>query len=126
MTVPNFRTVRVPGGTQALHRSAPVAVRTRSVTGTVPLPDLLGAILVKVRAIAVDDEPQAQRSDVAFLLSLVENPDELARHCSPAERRWLRKHPYFGDPHNACWNGIVGAEDGPIVYRRLITARSSK
>lgn len=125
VTIHNFRTVTVPGGTQALHRSAPVEVRTRSVTGTVPLPNLLGAILIKVRAIDVDDEPRAQRSDVAFLLSLVENPDELAKQCSATERGWLRTNPYFGDPHNACWNGIVGAEDGAIVYRRLLAARSS-
>lgn len=125
VTIHNFRTVTVPGGTQALHRSAPVEVRTRSVTGTVPLPNLLGAILIKVRAIDVDDEPRAQRSDVAFLLSLVENPDELAKQCSATERGWLRKNPYFSDPHNACWNGIVGAEDGAIVYRRLLAARSS-
>jgi hypothetical protein len=57
--------------------------------GTVPLPDLLGAMLVKIRAIDVDDEPRAQRSDVAFLLSLVEDPDELAKKCSATERGWL-------------------------------------
>jgi len=122
VTIHDFRTVPVPGGTQALHRTAPVEVRTRSVTGIVPLPDLLGAILVKVRAIDVDDVPDAQRSDVAFLLSLVEDPDELARQCSATERGWLRKHPYFGDPDDACWTGIIGAEDGAIVYRRLTAA----
>jgi hypothetical protein len=102
-----------------------VEVRTRSVTGTVPLPDLLGAILVKVRAIDVDDVPDAQRTDLAFLLWLVEDPDELAKQCSIAERGWLRKHPYFGDPNGACWNGIIGAEDGAIVYHRLTAAPSS-
>jgi hypothetical protein len=81
--------------------------------------------LVKVRAIDVDDVPEAQRSDVAFLLSLVEDPDELAKQCSRAERGWLRKHPYFGDPNDACWNGIIEAEDGAIVYRRLAAAPSS-
>src|ERR1700737_1057648 len=63
LTIDGFRTVRVPGGTQALHRTAALAVRTRAATGTVPLPNLLGAILVKVRAIDVDDEPEAQRHD---------------------------------------------------------------
>ena len=125
LTVENLQTVAVPGGTQALHRSAPVDVRTRSLSGAVSLPNLLGAILVKVRAIDVDDEPQAQRSDVAFLLSLVEDPDELAMSCLPAEKGWLRKHPYFGDPQDACWDGILGAEDGSIIYRRLIAPPSS-
>src|SRR5438309_9446135 len=77
-TIPGFRTVMVPGGTQALARSAPIQIRSRSSRGTVPLPSLLGAILIKTRAIAVDDLPENQRSDVAFLFTLVEDPDELA------------------------------------------------
>ena len=124
VTIGAFRTVRVPGGTQALQRSAGVELRTRSAVGSVPLPNLLGAILVKVRAIDVDDEPQAQRSDVAFLLSLAENPDEMAEQCSRTERNWLRKHPYFADPNDVCWDGVLGSEDGAIVYRRLVGGRS--
>jgi hypothetical protein len=119
VTVENFRTVRVPGGSQALHRTSPVAIRSRSVTGTVPLPDLLGAILVKVRAIDVDDEPAAQRSDVAVLLSLIKDPDELVGQITGKERGWLRQHPCFGDMRDTCWRGVVGAEDGANVYRRL-------
>jgi hypothetical protein len=38
-----------------------------------PRPNLLGAILVKTRAIAVDDAKDSQRIDVAFLLTLVED-----------------------------------------------------
>jgi len=102
-----------------------VEIRTKAATGMVPLPNLLGAILIKTRAIGVDDLPDNQRSDVAFLLSLVEDPDELARRCSSSERGWLRKHPYFGNPHHACWTGIIGAEDGAIVYRRLTAGPSS-
>src|SRR5947209_19766035 len=119
------RTVTVPGGTQALTRSAPIEIRSRSSLGTVPLPSLLGAILIKTRAIAVDDLPENQRSDVAFLFTLVEDPDELASQISANERRWLRRHPYFGDPHDACWTGIIGPEDGAIVYRRLTAGPSS-
>ena len=76
-TVSPHRTVQVPGGTQALRRSAPVEIRIRGVEGAVPRPSLLGAILVKVRAIAVDDLPNAQRADVALLLRLVEDPNRL-------------------------------------------------
>ncbi len=125
LTIHNFRTVTVPGGTQALNRSGQVQVRSRSTTGTVPVPNLLGAILVKVRAIDVDDVPDAQRSDVAFLLSLVEDPDELARQCSASERTWLRRHSDFGNPSHAAWEGVIRAEDGAIVYRRLIAGPSS-
>jgi len=118
-TIRGFRTVTVPGGTQALTRSAPIEIRSRSSLGTVPLPSLLGAILIKTRAIEVDDLPDNQRSDVAFLFSLVEDPDELVARMTAKERGWLRRHPYFGDPRDACWTEIIGAEDGAIVYRRL-------
>jgi hypothetical protein len=119
-TVDDFRTVMVPGGSQALRRTARMRVRSRSESGIVPVPDLLGAILVKIRAIGVDDEPDAQRSDVAFLLTLVDDPDELAAECSAPERRWLRRHPYLENPDDDCWTGISGANDGVLVYRRLI------
>jgi hypothetical protein len=79
----------------------------------------VGAILIKTRAIEVDDLPANQRSDVAFLLSLVEDPDEFVSQITTTERDWLRRHPYFGDSRHMCWNGIVGAESGANVYRRL-------
>jgi hypothetical protein len=77
-TVQGARTVEVPGGSQALGRTEVVEIRVGKSSGAIPVPVILGAILVKVRAIEVDDVPQAQRADVAFLLSLVEDPDPLA------------------------------------------------
>jgi hypothetical protein len=119
VTVERFRTVQVPGGTQALARSASVKIRSRYSRGTVPLPSLLGAILVKTRAIEVDDVPASQRSDVAFLLTLIDDPDELESQITPTERRWLRRHQYFGNSRDGCWRGLAGAEAGATVYRRL-------
>jgi hypothetical protein len=118
-TVQGARTVRVPGGTQALRRKEDVEIRTRTQAGIVPVPNLLGAILVKVRAIEIDDQPEAQRRDVAFLLSLVEDPDAFASEVSQAERKWLRRHLYFSDPVDANYRGIEQAADAAIVYRRL-------
>jgi hypothetical protein len=118
-TVGEARTVEVPGGTQALRRSKSVPIRTRSRRGGVPRPNLLGAILVKVRAITVDDIPDAQRQDVAFLLSLVGDPEPLIDDLSGRERSWLRRHAYFSDPAAACWRGIDQSEVGVLAYRRL-------
>lgn len=118
-TVGSAHTVRVPGGTQAMHRSEKVPVRTRHIEGHVPVPNLLGAILVKVRAIDVDDQPDAQRYDVAFLLSLTDDPDPLSRNLSKTERGWLRRHQYLADPNNPCFRGIANAEDAALVYRRI-------
>lgn len=118
-TVPGARTVRVPGGTQALHRKRDVDIKTGSKRGTLPVPNLLGALLVKVRAIEVDDQPEAQRRDVAFLLSLVEDPDPLEAELSKTERGWLRRHPYFADPTHGSYFGFPESADAAIAYRRL-------
>jgi hypothetical protein len=118
-TLGTARTVRVPGGTQALSRTKPLDIRTRSARGSVPTPTLLGAILVKVRAIDVDDDPDAQRQDLAFLLSVVDDPDPLVTELAGSEQRWLQRHAYFSDVNSQAWRNIPGAEDGAIVYRRL-------
>jgi len=118
-TVPGAHTVAVPGGTQALQRTQDVAARSRTSPGKLPIPTMLGAILVKVRAIDVDDQPHAQRRDVAFLLSLVDDPDPLVADLKSSERNWLRRHPSFGDPTEDCYRGLAEASDAAIVYRRL-------
>lgn len=121
-TVPPHRTLKVPGGTQALRRSAPVEVRSRDIVGALPRPDLLGAILVKVRAIEKDDLPQAQRQDVALLLQLLDDPAEAASDISRSERGWLRRHSYFADPNDPHWDAIdaTDPERAALVYRRLL------
>lgn len=118
-TTNGARTVQVPGGSQALHRARHVEIRTRSRRGSIPVPSLLGAILVKVRAISVDDQPRAQRADVAFLLALVQDPDPLVAELTPSERQWLRRRRYFGDPSDTCYRGIAQAGEAATVYRRL-------
>lgn len=60
-TVAGARTVAVPGGTQALKRSLRINVRAGTTSGAIPTPNLLGALLVKLRAIDIDDQPDAQR-----------------------------------------------------------------
>ena len=90
ITVPPLYTVEVPGGSQALQRSALVDVTVGKKRGVLPRPNLLGAILVKTRAIAVDDAKDSQRLDVAFLLTLVSDPAALSAAISSSEKGWLR------------------------------------
>ena len=121
-TVPPNRTVKVPGGTQALKRTSLVAVRSREIEGSLPRPNLLGAILVKVRAIEKDDLPDAQRQDVALLLQLVDDPDELAAALNNSERRWLKRHAYFANVNDDRWAAIEvdDPERAALAYRRLL------
>jgi hypothetical protein len=80
---------------------------------------LLGALLIKIRAIAVDDQPEAQRRDVAFLLSLVDDPEPLISDLLESERRWLRRHPYFADPGSDCYQEMASAADAATAFRRI-------
>jgi hypothetical protein len=119
-TAAGARTVAVPGGSQALKRTELMEIRARKSAGTIPVPNLLGALLVKVRAISVDDQPQAQRAEVAFLLSLVTDPDPLTVEISASERRWLRHHPEFAESASPCYVGAPNPDDAATVFRRLL------
>ncbi len=122
ITIQPAHTVSVPGGTQALRRTVLVEVSLRGKRlGKLPRPDLLGAILVKIRAIEVDDVPDAQRRDVAFLLSLVEDPRVLADQLRGDERSWLKRHPEIVDPNAAHWRdlGAEQAENAQLAFRLL-------
>lgn len=113
------RTVKVPGSTQALRRSAPVEIMVDDIEGTVPRPDLLGAILVKARAVSVDDLPEDQRLDLAFLLTLVDDPSTLASELRGNERNWLRTRTELLDRDNPAWLALPSAEDGRLALRIL-------
>jgi hypothetical protein len=102
-TTPPGRTLQVPGGTQALARTELLPIHTTTATGQVPRPSLLGAIIGKAVAVGVDDAPNAQRLDLAFLLSLVEEPLDLATRMTPKDRRRVRARTELTDPQHETW-----------------------
>ena len=118
-TVPPARTVCVPGGTQALTRTRLVELQLGNRTGQVPRPDLLGAILVKARAVDVDDVPDSQREDLAFLLTLVADPRELAAELRGKERSWLRRRKELLDRTGKPWRRLAeeDADNGHIAFQ---------
>ena len=121
VTVPPLHTVEVPGGSQALRRTEVVEVELGRQRGALPRPSLLGAILVKTRAIAVDEAKDGQRLDTAFLLTLVADPDGLAAALRPSERKWLRAHRELNDPDRPWWRAQGDQREwGLFVLRRLI------
>lgn len=121
VTVPPLYTVEVPGGSQALQRTEVVEIAVGDARGVLPRPNLLGAILVKTRAIAVDDAKESQRLDTAFLLTLVSNPQELAATITASEKGWLRAKPELNDPDRAWWRAQrEHREWGIYVLRTLM------
>ncbi len=118
-TAPPARTVRVPGGTQALHRTELVRVRLGHVMAPLPRPNLLGAILLKARAVDVDDARESQREDLAFLLSLVADPRALAPELTSRERGWLRRRAELMDQAAPAWRAVVNPDDANRTLRIL-------
>ena len=120
-TDPPGRTLQVPGGTQALKRTQMVPVAFRGQVGLVPRPSLLGSIICKACAVEVDDVPDAQRSDLALLLSLVEDPLSMAAELQPKDRQRLRRRGEMGDPTHQSWLILDqdAADRGAATYRLL-------
>lgn len=92
-TLGKHRTIQVPGGTQALARTEVVRV---SLAGGRPVdvrrPSLLGAILIKARAVATKREKfESDRQDLIRLLGFVEDPRASAAEIKGNEKKWLRQ-----------------------------------
>jgi hypothetical protein len=119
-TTAGARTLIVPGAVQALARSELVEVSLDGARAALPCPSLLGAILIKARAVEVDDVPDAQRHDVAFLCDLVGDPDPLADEITNAQRSWLRRRTELADPNSVYWRG---RPDGYVAFQTLTAVR---
>ena len=122
-TVPGARTIAVPGGSQALRRTERHLVDIRGVgVAELPSPNLLGAILLKARAIDAADDPDKHRRDLGLLLSLVRDPGDLARELAPAERGWLRRRRELLDPEHAAYRGNPDREDAAAALALMLRA----
>ena len=71
------RTIEVPGGTQALHRSEFIDLEHEGRRGTVPRPSLLGAIVGKGAACGLPGDTSRHHRDLALLCALVPDPFEM-------------------------------------------------
>lgn len=101
-TSPPGRTIEVPGGTQALSRTQLVTVIHEGRTGSLPRPDLLGAIIGKAAATSLP-KPDRHYRDLALLLSLVEDPFTLADELKPKDRQRLRTAGARLDDEHPAW-----------------------
>jgi hypothetical protein len=120
-TTPPGRTLQVPGGTQALERTELVPVAFGDKQGLVPRPSLLGAIVSKAVAVGVDDVPDAQRLDLALLLSLVDDPIALAAQLTKKDRQRLRSRGEMADDDQRAWTSLSddAGDRGRAAFRLL-------
>ena len=113
-TVPPFPTLAVPAGTQALNRTELTLVRHDDREALVPRPSLLGAVVAKAAAMELPVDPAGDRheTDLAFLLTLVEDPFEMRDGLSRNERRLLRRTATKLPSDHPVWRRIEDADAG--------------
>ncbi len=118
-TIPPAHTLEVPGGTQALDRSELVEVTIGARSGVVPRPNLLAAMVLKARAVEVDDVPANQLGDLTFLLSLATSPRRIAVEMSKGDRKALRGRQELLDVRHPAWLALADPEPARRAFRML-------
>lgn len=122
-TIPPDHTIEVPGGRRAVQRSisATVTLADRG-TGTVPLPDWLGAVLLKARAVvAVPDQREKHAQDLALLLGLPVDLNRWIAETAGRDTAHIRRAAQHVD--DAAWRRVAGAVDalaGKAALRALV------
>jgi len=76
----------------------------------------------KAVAVDVDDLPDAQRLDLALLLSLVEDPIELRSRLTNKDKQRLRVRSEMAEPDQRAWANLSNdeADSGRAAFRILI------
>jgi hypothetical protein len=120
LTIPPSRTIKVAGGSQALARSRQVRVLLEGRELELPCPSVLGAILIKARAVDVADDPDKHRRDLGLLLAAVDDPRALREELLRTERGWLRRRGELVDPRHSAWRTTPRAEEARIAFEILV------
>jgi hypothetical protein len=118
-------TIQVGGGTQALQRAERVPVRHSDRVVHVPRPNLVGAIVIKAAAAHHDPHPQRHVRDIAFLCSIVTDPDAMRTDMSAKDLQRLRAVNELDDPRNEAWRLLDDPELGYTAFRILVGATGS-
>ncbi len=115
ITVPPGETLEALGGRQALNRRRLVTLDAGDGPFEVPLPSLVGAIVIKARVAGnVQNRlsrPKHER-DLARLLALVKDPKAARAELTRKEQGYLRERGALTDPSHRAWRNVTGAEDG--------------
>lgn len=115
ITVPPDETLEALGSRQALNRRRLVTLDAGDGPFEVPLPSLLGAIVIKARVAGSVQNKQSQAKherDLARLLALVKDPKAVRAELTRKEQGYLRERAALTDPSHRAWRNVAGSEDG--------------
>jgi hypothetical protein len=107
-------TLEAPGMQQALDRAEPVDVNVGRLTGVIPRPGLLGALVVKAAAYTVTSDRHRLRHllDFAVLSTLAARRDQIREQLTPRDRAYLNAMVTAMADLRPDWIAIDGAEQG--------------
>ena len=96
--------VPAAGGQRALDRRTFVHIDTEAGPASIPLPDLVGAIVIKARAATSDTRDRNRHhTDIAQLAAIVDDPIELRDSLDTKEKHHLRRTRLPDDPTKSPW-----------------------
>lgn len=122
-TEPPWVTLEAVGGTQALARRRMVTVAVDGDAFEVPVPSLLGALVIKARAAAgSQDHRDKHKRDLARLLVLVDDLDAIRAQMTTSDRRHMGAVRALTDPAHPAWLSIPRATDGAIALERILVS----
>jgi hypothetical protein len=115
------RTLQVPGGTQALSRTERVLVQVPGRVGTVPRPNLLGAIVAKAGACGLPGDPARHLRDLGLLCALIDDPFNLTDDLTATDRKRLKLAGDLNDTGHPVWMLVPGPlrNDGRAAWAIL-------
>ncbi len=103
--------VSIAGGQRALDRRVVVQIETEFGRGHIPLPDLVGALVLKARAAIADTRDRERHlTDLAQLASIINDPIGLIGALDKKERRALRRIDLSRDPTQSPWLALDEAK----------------
>jgi hypothetical protein len=126
VTVPPGKTIEAIGSRAALNRRRLLVVDAGDGPFEIPIPSLLGAIVMKARVAGDVQNPviaAKHERDLARLLALVADPVAARAELSTKERGYLAARAGLARANHPAWRGIPGAEDGAIALGVMTGAK---
>ena len=127
-TVPPLQTIQIAGGNQALQRLQVITVTKDDRTSDVPVPSVLGSLILKAAAYQVDSRDRERHAaDAAFLVSLITDPFDLAGQLKGSDRKRLRVlNTAIGSRTHPVWASLgTNAGDAYATWQLLTQGSTS-
>jgi hypothetical protein len=123
-TVPPDSTMEALGSRQAFTRSRSVTIDAGDGPFELPVPSLVGAIVIKARVVGSVQNRYTRTKherDLARLLAVVEDPVAMRSELTTRERGYLRQRAEMMDRAHLAWARVPGAENGTIALSILVS-----